>query len=106
MVKIRETHRHPHPGPGQTEARVRAVRQIRRIEGQIRGILKMIEENRYCGDILMQISAAGQSLRSVASVLLRDHLEHCVTESLRSGDPRRARELYDELTELFGRYAR
>ena len=95
-----------HTGPGPTEARARAVRQIRRIEGQMRGIIGMVENNRYCGDVLMQISAAGESLRSVASVLLRDHLEHCVTESLRAGDPRRARELYDELTDLFGKYAR
>jgi len=97
---------HHHAGPGHTEARARAVKQMKRIEGQIRGILGMIEDNRYCGDILMQISAAGESLRSVSAVLLRDHLEHCVTESLRSGDPQRARELYDELTTLFARYAR
>jgi CsoR family transcriptional regulator, copper-sensing transcriptional repressor len=91
-------------GPGETPARERAVRQLKRIEGQIRGIARMVEENRYCGDVLVQVSAAGQSLRSVASVLLRDHLEHCVTQSLRSGDERRARELYDELTGLFGKY--
>src|SRR6266700_3105379 len=80
--------------------------RLRRVEGQVRGVQKMVEEERYCPDVLMQMSAIHQSLRSVARILMKNHLQHCATEALRSGDERKAQRTYDELTELFYKHAR
>jgi DNA-binding FrmR family transcriptional regulator len=76
------------------------------VEGQVRGIQNMVEEERYCPDILTQMSAIRESLRSVERILMRNHLEHCATEALRSGDDKKARRTYQELTELFYKHAR
>ena len=59
--------------------------RLRRIEGQVRGIEKMVEENRYCIDVLTQVNAVRAALESVALQLLADHTEHCVTEAVRAG---------------------
>ncbi|HYM62842.1 MAG TPA: metal-sensitive transcriptional regulator [Thermoanaerobaculia bacterium] len=97
----------PHPkhahavDPG---AKQRSVARLRRIEGQVRGLQKMVEEERYCADVLVQISAVHESLRSVARLLLRNHLQHCASEAIRSGDPARREQMYDELTELFSKH--
>lgn len=80
--------------------------RLSRIEGQVRGIQRMVDENRYCIDILVQISAIHESLRKVGEVLLREHLNHCVTSAVTSGDARKAEKIYDELAELFRKYAR
>ncbi len=80
--------------------------RLRRIEGQARGVQKMVEEERYCPDVLMQMSAIHESLRSVERILLKNHLQHCATEALRSGNERKAQKTYNELTELFYKHAR
>ena len=80
--------------------------RLKRIEGQVRGIQRMIDENRYCIDVLTQISAIHESLRKVSEALLRDHLDHCVTEAIDSGDKREKERIYDELADLFDKYAR
>lgn len=80
--------------------------RLRRIEGQVRGVQKMVDEERYCPDVLMQMSAIHESLRSVERILLKNHLQHCATEALRSGDERKAQKTYNELTELFYKHAR
>ena len=80
--------------------------RLRRVEGQVRGIQKMVEEERYCPDVLTQMSAIHESLRSVERILMKNHLQHCATEALRSGDEIKAQKTYDELTELFYRHAR
>lgn|SRR5579884_1753134 len=80
--------------------------RLRRIEGQVRGLQKMVEEERYCPDVLTQMSAVHESLRSVERVLMKNHLQHCATEALRSGDAKQAQRTYDELTELFYKHAR
>ena len=59
--------------------------RLRRIEGQVRGIQKMVEDDRYCIDVLTQVNATRAALESVALQLLSDHTEHCVTEAIRSG---------------------
>ena len=74
--------------------------RLRRIEGQIRGIHKMLEEDRYCADILGQVSAAQQALRAVGRELIRNHLKHCSTHAIQAGGDRAAA-MYDELVELF-----
>ncbi|OJZ76386.1 CopY family transcriptional regulator [Mycobacterium paraffinicum] len=72
-------------GYGYVANKDRYAQRLRRIEGQIRGIAKMIDEDKYCIDILTQISAASSALRSVALNLLDDHLEHCVSQALTQG---------------------
>ena len=60
-------------------------KRLRRIEGQIRGLQRMVEEDRYCVEVLEQVSAATRALQSVAILLLDDHLAHCVAEALQAG---------------------
>jgi DNA-binding FrmR family transcriptional regulator len=62
-------------------------RRLRRIEGQVQGLQRMVDEDRYCIDILTQISAATKALQSVALELLDDHLAHCVREAIATGGP-------------------
>lgn len=83
-----------------------ALVRLKRIEGQVRGIQRMVEEQRYCTDVLMQISAVHESLRSVAQLMLRNHLQHCATEAIRSGDADRRSKMYDELVDLFAKHVR
>ncbi|MEM1126614.1 MAG: metal-sensitive transcriptional regulator [Bacteroidota bacterium] len=79
------------------------LKRLRRIEGQVRGIQRMVEDDRYCGDILNQIAAIRQALTSTARVVMRRHLETCVTDALRSGDAARAEATYDELMDLLSK---
>lgn len=80
--------------------------RLRRIEGQVRGLQKMVEEERYCADVLMQLSSVQEALRSVGRGLLRNHLEHCATQAIRSRDPEQANAMYDELMDLMYKNAR
>jgi CsoR family transcriptional regulator, copper-sensing transcriptional repressor len=80
--------------------------RLRRIEGQVRGLQRMVEEERYCADILAQIASVQQALRSVGRLLMRNHLEHCVTSALRSGDRLEAERSYEEILDLMYRHAR
>lgn len=84
----------------------RNLKRLRRIEGQIRGLQRMVEGDRYCPDILTQINSAQEALRGVGREVMRNHLKHCATEAMRSGDPIRAEEMYDELLEMMYRHAR
>jgi CsoR family transcriptional regulator, copper-sensing transcriptional repressor len=72
---------------GYSGHREEVQRSLRRIEGQVRGIQRMVEEDSYCIDVLTQISAATRALQSVALGLLDDHLGHCVSEAIASGGP-------------------
>jgi CsoR family transcriptional regulator, copper-sensing transcriptional repressor len=74
--------------------------RLRRIEGQIRGLQKMVEEDRYCADIITQIASVQEALRGVARNLMRNHLHHCATKALRSGKREETQAMYDELLEL------
>lgn len=74
--------------------------RLRRIEGQIRGLQKMIERDRYCADIIVQIASVQQALRGVARNLMKNHLHHCAAKALSSGKPKKTAEMYDELLEL------
>ena len=82
------------------------VRRLHRIEGQVRGIEKMVEEDRYCIDVLTQISAVTTALESVAFRVLDDHVNHCVAGALASGDPEEAGTKSKELLEAVHRFAR
>ena len=80
--------------------------RLRRIEGQVRGLQKMIEEERYCADVLIQLSSVQEALRGVGRALLHNHLKHCATEAIRSADPNEAEAMYEELMELMYKNAR
>ncbi len=80
-----------------------SLNRLRRIEGQIRGIARMIEEERYCIDILTQIQAAAAALKKVEDQILQEHVEHCVSNALVSGDETEQRAKIDELLTVFAR---
>jgi DNA-binding FrmR family transcriptional regulator len=82
------------------------TKRLHRIEGQVRGIERMVESDRYCIDILTQISAVNTALESLAFKLLDDHVNHCVADALASGDPKEASEKSRELLEAVQRFAR
>jgi DNA-binding FrmR family transcriptional regulator len=84
----------------------RLLLRLKRIEGQVRGLQRMVEEERYCPDVMEQVSAVQESLRAVGQLLLRNHLQHCVTGAVRSGDETRSNQVYDELASLFFKHAR
>lgn len=74
--------------------------RLRRIEGQVRGLQKMVEDDRYCPDIITQVASVQEALRGVARNLMRNHLQHCAAKALRSGKKHEAQAMYDELLEL------
>jgi CsoR family transcriptional regulator, copper-sensing transcriptional repressor len=71
--------------PGYSDNKVAHLKRLRRIEGQVRGLQRMVEEDTYCIDVLTQVSAATKALESVALLLLEEHLSHCVTEAIGVG---------------------
>jgi DNA-binding FrmR family transcriptional regulator len=77
--------------------------RLRRIEGQVRGLQKMVDEERWCADVITQIASVQEALRGVGRTLLRNHLEHCATHAIRSNDPAQAEAVYDELIDLMSR---
>ena len=91
---------------GYTADKEALVRRLHRIEGQVRGIERMVEEGRYCIDVLTQISAVTTALESLAFVILDDHVNHCVAGALASGDPAAAEEKSKELLAAVHRFAR
>jgi DNA-binding FrmR family transcriptional regulator len=87
--------------PGYANNKESVQGRLRRIEGQIRGLQKMVDEDRYCIDVLTQVNAARAGLESVALRLLRDHTEHCVSEAIRAGEgTAKVRELSEAVERL------
>jgi DNA-binding FrmR family transcriptional regulator len=85
----------------------RAVQtRLRRIEGQVRGLQKMVEEERYCADVLMQVSSVQEAIRGVSRSLLHNHLKHCAAEAIRSDDATQSEAMYEELLDLVFRSSR
>ncbi|HEY8630199.1 MAG TPA: metal-sensitive transcriptional regulator [Gaiellaceae bacterium] len=82
------------------------TKRLHRIEGQVRGIERMVEDDRYCIDVLTQIAAVNTALESLAFKVLDDHVNHCVTDALSSGDPKEAAAKSKELMEAVQRFAR
>ena len=85
--------------------KARNLKRLRRIEGQVRGLQKMVEEGRYCAAVMTQISSVHEALRSVGRELMRNHLRHCATSAIRAGASE-AESMYDELVEMMYRHAR
>ncbi len=89
--------------PGYSENKEKVLARLRRIEGQVRGIEKMVEEERYCIDVLTQVAAAKAALESVSLALLDDHMHHCVADAIKTGD---GTEKVREVSAAIGRLVR
>jgi DNA-binding FrmR family transcriptional regulator len=83
----------------------RNLKRLRRIEGQVRGLQKMVEEDRYCAEVMTQISSVHEALRAVGRELMRNHLKHCATAAIKQGDGK-ADAMYDELVEMMYKHSR
>ena len=84
-----------------TQKQIKTIEsRINRINGQLAGINKMVKENRYCADILIQLSAVSSAVKGLASIILEDHLKSCVTEKVLEGD----NAVMDEVLQLFKRF--
>ena len=80
--------------------------RLKRIEGQVGGLLRMVQDDRYCVDVLTQINAVRSALHKVEEQILRDHVSHCVAGAFTSGNPVEQRHKVDELVETIGRMTR
>lgn len=87
------------------DTKTRNLKRLRRIEGQIRGLQKMVEDDRYCADILTQISSAHEALRAVGRELMRNHLKHCAATAIAAGGDERDA-MYDELVDMMYKHSR
>ena len=87
------------------DTKARNLKRLRRIEGQIRGLQKMVEDDRYCADILTQISSAHEALRAVGRELMRNHLKHCAASAIAAGGAVREA-MYDELVDMMYKHSR
>jgi len=94
-------HTHAHGGD-----RSKIVNRLHRIEGQVAGVARMVEGNRYCIDILTQLQAIKAALSRVEDAVLQDHAAHCVVDAIKSGDAREQQEKFSELVELFAKVKR
>jgi CsoR family transcriptional regulator, copper-sensing transcriptional repressor len=92
-------------GPAYSDDKVAILKRLRRAEGQLRGLQRMVEEDRYCIEVLEQISAASRALQAVALQLLEGHLAHCVADAVRSGGDEASAKL-DEASAAIARLVR
>ena len=83
----------------------RALGRLRRIEGQVQGIQRMVEEDKYCVDILLQLAAVQGAVEQVQKLVMGQHLETCVSEAIRSGNARERQKKVGELMEVFSRFS-
>lgn len=87
----------------QNDTRTSCLKRLNRIEGQVRGISRMVDENRYCIDIVTQVAAVRAALKRVEEEVLRDHVGHCVEHAIRSGDADEQRKKVSELIDVLGK---
>jgi DNA-binding FrmR family transcriptional regulator len=88
------------------EIKASNLKRLRRIEGQMRGLQRMVDEEHYCADILVQISSVQEALRGVSRELMRNHLQHCAAQAIAKGSRQDAAAMYEELLDLMYRHAR
>jgi DNA-binding FrmR family transcriptional regulator len=96
----------PAATPGYQPEKAQLLKRLARIEGQVRGIARMVDEERYCIDILTQLAAVNTALEAVGLKLLDDHVRHCVARALASGDAHEAKAKTNELLEAVQRFAK
>ena len=89
-----------------TTADPKLLSRLARIEGQVRGVSRMVEEERYCIDVLNQLAAVKAALTRVEAEVLKGHAAHCVAHAIKSGNARDQKQKFDELVELFSRYGK
>lgn len=89
----------------QESQRSKVIARLNRVEGQVAAIRRMVEEEKYCVDILLQVAAARAALGKIGQIVLGNHIETCVADSLSEGNERDRREKITELMEVFGRYS-
>jgi len=99
-------HQSSKSGHGDAEARARIVNRLRRIEGQVAGVARMVEGDRYCIDILTQLQAVKAALSKVEDAVLQEHAAHCITSAIKSGNVAEQQAKFSELVELFGKVKR
>ena len=87
----------------QKDTKTAIQKRLNRIEGQVRGLARMVEEDRYCIDVVTQISAVRAALRRAEEEILRDHVGHCVEHAISSGDKRDQRKKISEIMDVLGR---
>jgi CsoR family transcriptional regulator, copper-sensing transcriptional repressor len=87
-------------------AKTSVLKRLQRIEGQVRGLTRMVEEDRYCIDIVTQVAAVRAALRRAEEEILRDHVAHCVEDAIKSGNRADQRKKVAELMDVFGRAER
>lgn len=92
--------------PGYVDNKPALIKRLHRIEGQVRGIERMVDEDRYCIDILTQIGAISTALESLSFEILDDHVNHCVSGAIASGNRRQATEKTEELLAAVRRFAK
>ncbi|GAC58690.1 hypothetical protein GOHSU_46_00110 [Gordonia hirsuta DSM 44140 = NBRC 16056] len=95
-----------HVAPGYDEHKDQYLKRMKRIEGQARGIAKMIDEDKYCIDVLTQISALTRAIQGVATGLVEDHLKHCVLDAAKAGDDEAAAAKIAEVSAAINRLVR
>ena len=88
------------------DGKAATLKRLNRIEGQVRGLARMVEQDRYCIDVVTQISAVRAALRKVEEEVLRDHVAHCVEDAIASGNRTEQRKKIAELMDVFGRAER
>jgi len=93
-------------GYGYSENKAKLLKRLARAEGQVRGVARMVEDDRYCIDILTQLAAVDMALETVALEILDDHVKHCVADALASGDQTEAETKIDELLAAVRRFAK
>jgi DNA-binding FrmR family transcriptional regulator len=90
----------------QANAKASVLKRLHRVEGQVRGLARMVEDDRYCIDVVTQISAVRAALRGVEDEILRDHIGHCVEHAIASGNKAEQRRKVAELMDVLSRTAR
>lgn len=88
------------------EIKDRNLKRLRRIEGQVRGLQRMVEDDRYCADVLTQISSVHEALRSVGRELVRNHLKHCAATAIRGDNIQESETMYDEIVDMMYKHVR
>ena len=94
-----------HAAHMEPELKKKALERLKRIEGQVRGLQRMVEAEQYCGDVLVQVASVHEALRGVGKLLMRNHLQHCITDALQ-GDERDREQAYAEVLDLMYKHAR
>ena len=91
---------------GYEEDKAALLKRLARVEGQVRGIARMVEDDRYCIDVLNQTASVQEALRGFSRAVMRNYLESCATNALRAADPAEAERIYDEILDQVYKHAR